>query len=197
MDNYPPQLLWNKKTFSWLLRIVWRHRGTKSNRWADVERNVRTSRPSAVHLLNKTVQCHIFLKRFRNFYIMPLRWMLFVVFCFCYCNFVSSFTPPSFLCTLIFSFSFSFLLGCCVILTSEVPSALTGEAAGELGCIECQAASMFKAEGEEEKTERKNPTVLWRVFGSSSNFLQGRWLQEENCLQGTRDLPSRNCHFHF
>lgn len=96
--------------------------------------------------------------------------------CFCYTNFVSSFTSASFLCTPIFSFPF--LLGCCVILTCEVPSALTGEAAGELGCIECQAACMFKAEGEEEKTVKKNLLSLWRIFGSSSDFLQGRRLKE-------------------
>lgn len=85
---------------------------------------------------------------------------------FCYCNFVSSFTPPSFLCTPIFSFSF--LLGCCVILTSEVPSALTGEAAGELGCSECQAASMFKAEGGRREDRKKKTSIpledFWQFF---------------------------------
>lgn len=71
--------------------------------------------------------------------------------------------------------SFSFLLGCCVILTSEVPSALTGEAAGELGCIKCQAASMFKAQvGRREDREKEKLRSLWRIFASSSDFLQRR-----------------------
>lgn len=55
-----------------------------------------------------------------------------------------------------------FLLHSCVILTSEMPSVLTGEAAGEMGWIECQAGSMFKKKG---KGKKKTPLLsLWRIF---------------------------------
>lgn len=116
-------------------------------------------------------------------------WLIFFLLLF-----VSSFTPPSFLCSPIFSF----LLGCCVILTSEVPSALTGEAAGELGCIECQAASMFKTEGGGREDKKKTSSF------SSGGFLAALLISSrdachkgENSLQGTKVLPSKNCQFHF
>lgn len=197
MDSYRPQLLWNKKTFSWLLRIVWRHKDTKSNRWVDLKRNVRMSRPSAVHLLNKTVQCHKSLKRFRNFYIMFLRWMFFVVFFFATATLfllllprvssvLSSSPSPSPSCLVDVWF---WLLWCRQHWQVKQQGSWAAPNAKLLACL--------KQKGKKRRQKEKNPTVLWRIFGSSSNFLQGRWLQEENSLQGTKDLPSRNCHFHF
>lgn len=132
-----------------------------------------------IYTCTLTRQCKV-----TSFYItLKVLWWFF----FFWLLFVSSFTPPSFHCSPIFSFSF--LLGCCVILTSEVPSALTGEAAGELGCIECQAA-MFKTEGA-GREDKKNPPPL-----PLEDFWQLFWFPQETLAAKGR-IPSRERRFYL
>lgn len=50
-DSATSLVKFKKKTLlSELLRTVWGHEDIEWNRWADLERNVRKSRPLAVHL---------------------------------------------------------------------------------------------------------------------------------------------------
>lgn len=109
-----------------------------------------------------------------------------------HCNFVSLFPPLS--CLFIRSLSLSlsspflspllsfsvFLFHSCVSLTPEMLSVLTGEAAGEMGWLECQAASMLKW----GKKTHSSQLCLWR-------FCQVFWFPQETFVLKWDRIPPR------